>query len=73
MKKVRIVKETNVDGRVQYVIQQKHWLFRWCWVDASINSIDYVNCIDYFDTLEKAKKHLCYFDGSKGKSKVVYE
>ena len=72
MKKVRIVKETGVDGRIQYVIQQKHWLFRWYWVDASINSIDYVYCDDYFDTLEEAKENLCYFDGSKGKSEVVY-
>ncbi len=72
MKEVRIVKETRVDGRIEYVIQQKHWLFRWEWVDASINSIDFVNCIDYFNTLEDAKKHLCYFNGSKGKSEIVY-
>ena len=73
MNKVRIVKQTDVDGEVLYIIQQKHWLFRWVWVDASINSPDFVNCIDYFATLEEAKKHLCYFDGSKGTFEVVYE
>jgi len=57
MKKVRIVKETGVDGRIQYVIQQKHWLFRWAWVGVSINSMDYVYCDDHFDTLEDAKEN----------------
>lgn len=27
MKKCRIVERTNVDGRIEYVIQQKHFLF----------------------------------------------
>jgi hypothetical protein len=32
--KVRIVKRTYGDGYVDYVIQKKHFLFRWWWVDA---------------------------------------
>ena len=27
---------------------------------------------DYFDTLEEAKEHLCYFDGTKIKERVVF-
>jgi len=71
-KKVRIVKQTDVDGEVLYIIQQKHWLFRWMWVSASINSPDFVYRVDCFTTLEEAKKHLCYFDGSKSMHEVVY-
>ena len=69
--KTRIIKRTNVDGRVKYIIQQKHFLFRWQWVDAWINSMDAAACQDYFGTLEEAKKNLCYFDGSQPKEKVI--
>ena len=31
MTKCRIIERTSVDGRKSYVIQQKHFLFRWCW------------------------------------------
>ena len=68
---IRIVKRTYVDKQVQYVIQQKHWIFKWWWVDAACNSSDIVNCIDSFGTLEEAKKNLCYFDGSKYKDEVI--
>ena len=73
MKKVRIVEYIDVDNEVSYTIEQKHWLFRWQWVSASINSIDFVYCDDTFNTLEEAKENLHYFDGSKGKCKVVYD
>jgi len=69
--KTRIIKRTGVAGGVRYVIQQKHFIFRWWWVDASVNSLDYVNTRDYFDTLDDAKKHLCYFDGTKIKEEVL--
>jgi len=59
--KTRIVKRKYVDGRVSYVIQQKHFLFRWWWVDAWVNSMADAACTDSFDSLEKAKKNLCYF------------
>jgi hypothetical protein len=69
-KKVRIIKRTGPDGRIKYIIQQKHFLFRWWWVDAWINDGS-VWCQDDFDTLEEAKKNLCYFDGTECKEEVV--
>ena len=67
--KARIVKRTNVDGTVNFVIQQKHFLFFWRWVDAWMNSSTCT--IDSFPTLEQAQKHLCYFDGSEIKEEIV--
>jgi len=67
--KARIVERTNVDGRKSWVIQQKHFLWKWIWVDAWINSG--ASCTDRFSSLEEAKKNLCYFDGTKVKEKVV--
>jgi hypothetical protein len=68
--KARIVERTAPDGSKKYVIQQKHFLFRWWWVDAWVNSIDYsVQCS--YDTLEKAQEHLCWWDGTEWKDKVV--
>lgn len=61
MKRTRIKKE----GHEQYVIQQKHFIFFWLWVDAWINSSAGAYCIDTFDTLEEAESNLHYFDGSK--------
>ena len=69
--KCRIVKRTGVDGKKNYVIQQKHFLFRWWWVDAWINSECGAACKDYFNTKKKAKNNLCYFNGSKCKNKIV--
>jgi len=71
--KARIIKRTNVDGAVSYVIQQKHCLFRWWWVDAWINDPCGAACEDHFDTLEEAQKNLCYYDGSKVKEEVVIQ
>ena len=59
----RIIKRTTDNG-VQYVIQQRHWLFRWCWVDAWINSWDGAACKDSWPTLAEAEANLRYFDGS---------
>jgi len=69
--KARIIKRTNVDGRIKYVIQQPHFLFRWWWVDAWINSSSGASCRDYFSTLEEAQKNLCYFDNTKIKEEIV--
>ena len=69
--KCRIIERTNVDGRKEYVIQQKHFLFRWWWVDAWINSSDGASCRDNFDTLEEAERNLCYFDNSRVVEMVV--
>ena len=64
MSKVRIIKRTSPDGIVQYIIQQKHFLFWWQWVDAWINSWSGADCRDAFDTLKEAQDNLCYFDGT---------
>lgn len=75
--KARIIKRTNVDGRVEFVIQQRHFLFRWWWVDAWMNNsawtIDSFPTLEqaHFPTLEQAQKHLCYFDGSKIKEEII--
>ena len=60
--KTRIVKRTDPAGRISYVIQQKHSLFHLWWVDAGINYEPWR--LDVFDTLEKAKRMLCHFDGT---------
>ena len=67
--KARIIKRTFPDGRISFVIQQKHFLFRWWWVDAWVNAG--VECEDSFDTLEEAKKNLCYYDGTKTKEELI--
>jgi hypothetical protein len=71
MKKTRIIKRTSPDGSVSYVIQQKHFLFFWTWVDAWINSSAGASCTDSFSSLEEAQENLCYFNGSKFKEEVV--
>lgn len=71
MAKVRIVKRTTPLGRVSFVIQQKHFLFRWWWVDAWVNSMLGASCRDSFDTLEEARKYLPLFDGTKIKDEVI--
>jgi len=72
MAKARIIKRTGPSGRVQYIIQQKHGLFWWWWIDAWLNSLSAAACRDNFDTLDEAKKNLCYFDGTKSKEEVVF-
>ena len=69
MKKCRIVERTHPDGRISYIIQQRHFLFRWWWVDAWVNHGP--DCEDSFGSLEQAKKHLCYYDGSKCIDRVI--
>lgn len=64
MKKARIIERTAPDGTKEYVIQQKHWLFRWWWVDAWVNSPAGVGWDSTFSTLEEAEKNLCWFDGT---------
>lgn len=70
MSKARIVEIVKPDGEVVYQIQQKHWLFRWLWVGVGCNSWDYfVN--DKYSTLKEAQKNLCWYNGTKTKSRVV--
>ncbi len=58
-------------GGSHFVIQQRHFLFRWWWVDAWCNSLDGACCVDSFATLDEVKKNLCRFDGSKTTEEVV--
>lgn len=69
--KYRIIERSCVDGKVSYVIQQKHFLFRWWWVDAWVNSSSGAACIDSFSSIEEARSNLCYFDGSTCKDRVI--
>lgn len=70
-KKVRIIKKITKCGKTRYTIQQRHFLFFWWWVDAWINNG--VDTTDTFYSLKEAKKHLCYFDGTKtNKREVVF-
>jgi len=69
--KVRIIERTMPDGRVEFTIQQRHFLFFWWWVDAWVNND--VSTIDTFSSLEEAQKYLCYFDGTKCRQKVVMQ
>jgi hypothetical protein len=69
--KSRIIERTNGDDKQIWVIQQKHFLLRWWWVDAWVNSSMGTSCNDRFSTLEEAKMNLCYFDDRKAKEKAV--
>jgi len=71
--KARIIKRTDPVGNFIFVIQQKHFLFRWRWVDAWVNSLDGACCNDSFNTIEEAKWFLPYFDGTETKEIVVEE
>lgn len=69
-KKVRIIERTNVDGEKDWLIQHRHWLFKSRWVYAQqyfeSGSMDAT-----FYSLKEAKKHLCYYDGSLPKYRVL--
>lgn len=69
--KARIIERILPNGNKRYVIQQKHFLFRWLWVDAWLESWTSAACQDDFCTLEEAKANLCYFDGTPTKERVV--
>ena len=71
--RAQIVERTGPDGRTVFVIQQRHFLFRWWWVDAWINAWEGTYCQDSFFTLEEAKKHLCYFDGTPTRERVIVD
>lgn len=67
----RIVERTSPNGSKTFVIQQKHFLFRWMWVDAWVNSLAGAACQDTFYSLEKAKEELCFFNGTATTDRVV--
>lgn len=61
-KKTRIIERTYGDGTVKFILQQKYFLFPFIWVDANINSREYIQT--HFKTLEEAVKMVPYIDGS---------
>ena len=67
MSNSRIVERIYLDGITTYVVQQRHFLFRWWWVDANLNSFDYVP--DTFETFEEAK--VAYDRLNKTNRKVI--
>lgn len=69
MSKARIVQRTEPNGRQYYVIQQRHWLFRWRWVDPWVNH----QGGGAYSTLEQARSNLCWYDGTKYPDRVVEE
>ena len=71
MKRVRIVERTTPAGRKSFVIQQKHLLFRWWWVDAWLNSWSGASCQDSFSSLSEARETLCWFDGSGSIDRII--
>ena len=71
MVKARIVEHTGPDGRVEFVIQQKHSLFRWQWVDAWVNSWAGASCRDSFSTLKEAQQNMCWFDGTPWRERII--
>lgn len=70
--KARIVERTAPDGGKCFVIQQKHFLFRWWWVDAWVNSLAGAACQDTFNTRAEAHANLCFFDGTPTTDVVVH-
>jgi hypothetical protein len=69
--RTELVNRTHPSGRVEYVIQQRHFLFKWWWVDAWINSSAGAACQYSFPTLQQAKDNLWQFDDSKPTEEVV--
>ena len=71
--KCRIVERKLPTGKTEYVIQQRHRLFRWCWVDAWLNTNYGLPYQSKFDTLEDAMQNVANFDGSKPTETVVFQ
>lgn len=70
MKKYRIVERSFKNGEKKYVIQKKHFLFRY-WEDLWLSDGD-ASVVDQFSTLDEAKKMLNTYTNKKIKDGVVY-
>lgn len=55
MNNIRIVERTNLGGILTYVVQERHFLLKFLWVDASIN---YENARDTFNTYQDAENYI---------------
>lgn len=72
LKKSRIIKMTYQDGTVQYQIQQRHFLFRWMWVAAWVNSWMGASApSDTFSTLDEAIEGLTAYENPLVSEEVV--
>lgn len=71
--KARIIERTAPSGAVEYVIQQRHFLFRWWWCDACINKVLGAYCRDSWSTLAEAQANLHLFDGTPCREVVIQE
>lgn len=68
--KARLVEIIYPDGTKAYQIQQRHFLFRWWWVPAWVNSWDpYIR--DTFTSLDDAKSTLALYNGPKKRTRVI--
>jgi len=63
MNKVRIVKREYVQHVTTYVIQKKHWIFRWWWVDGDSDCERWGND-DTWPSLAQAEKNVWRYDGT---------
>lgn len=71
MRQCRIIERIDIDGRHEYVIQKKLWIFGWRWCDAANWTNTYKS--DTYKTIEDARRNLCHFDGSKPREFVIEE
>lgn len=63
MRKFRIVLETYENGAKIFVVQRRHWLFRFWWCSASLSEWDYANApSDRCRTLEEAIEQLAVYE-----------
>jgi len=73
--KIRIVKRTSPGGKMCYVIQQqrKFFFFFKFWEDATYRIPFGGVHTASFTSLEKADRHLCFYDGTPTVDCVVFE
>ena len=71
-RELRIVELIYPNGNKAYQIQKKHWLVKNKWISVDDGCAPYSTDTSTYLTLEEAKKHLCYFDGTKTKTTNIY-
>ena len=58
----RIV-EKEINGKISYTVEQRHFIFRFWWVDAWVNSLDGACFTDTFDNKPEAQQLLDFLQG----------
>ena len=76
MKPVRIIKRTDISGKISYVVQKRSkWLRKWedctrkVWMHGSLYPY---RQRETYDTVQEALDRVCFHDGSKQKEEVVH-